>query len=98
MPNKNDLVIIATALAKSGSEDALERALRDVASPTRAQPGCVSWSLYRAGATLVAFERWSSREAHDRHLQGAHVQELVGKMGSLLAAPPTIVEHTIIEE
>jgi quinol monooxygenase YgiN len=98
MPNKNDLIVIATALAKSGQEAALERALRDVATPTRAQPGCVSWHLYRAGATLVALERWTSREAHDRHLQGAHVQELMGKMADLLVAPPSIVEYTIVEE
>ena len=98
MPNKNDLIVIATALARSGHEAGLERALRDVAAPTRAQPGCVSWSLYRAGATLVAVERWASREAHGRHLEGAHVQELMRKMADLLAAPPSIVEYAIVED
>jgi quinol monooxygenase YgiN len=98
MPNKTDLIVIATAKAKPGKESALEQALRDVATPTRAQPGCVHWSLYRAGATLVALERWTSREMHERHLQGAHVQELMGKMGDLLAEPPSIVEYTIVED
>jgi quinol monooxygenase YgiN len=98
MPNKNDLIVIATALAKTGKEAALERALCDVAAPTRAQQGCVSWSLYRAGATLVALERWTSRDAHDRHLQGAHVQELMVKMADLLAAPPSIVECAVVDD
>jgi quinol monooxygenase YgiN len=96
MKNKSDLIIIATAKAKPGREAALTAALSDVAAPTRAQPGAVSWALYRAGATLVAVERWSSRELHDRHLQGPHVQALMGRMADLLAEPPSIVEHEIV--
>jgi quinol monooxygenase YgiN len=96
MRNKTDLIVIATAKAKPGKEAALGAALGDVAAPTRAQPGAVSWALYRAGATFVAVERWSSRELHDRHLQGPHVQGLVGRMAELLAEPPSIVEHEIV--
>jgi quinol monooxygenase YgiN len=96
MSNKTDLIVIATAKAKPGKEAALAAALSDVAAPTRAQPGAVSWALYRAGATLVAVERWRSRELHDRHLQGPHVQALMGRMADLLAEPPSIVEHDIV--
>lgn len=96
MKNKTDLIVIATAKAKPGKEAALAAALSDVAAPTRAQRGAVSWSLYRAGATLVAVERWSSRELHDRHLQGPHAQVLMGRMADLLAEPPSIVEHEIV--
>jgi quinol monooxygenase YgiN len=96
MKTKADLIIIATAKAKPGKEAALAAALSDVAGPTRAQPGAVSWALYRAGATLVAVERWSSRDLHDRHLQGPHVQALMGRMADLLAEPPSIVEHEIV--
>ena len=94
--NKTDLIVIATAKATPGKEAALTAALSDVAGPTREQPGSVSWALYRAGATLVAVERWSSRELHDRHLQGAHVQALMGRMADLLAEAPSIVEHNIV--
>jgi quinol monooxygenase YgiN len=96
MKSKTDLIVIATAKAKPGKEAALGAALGDVAGPTRAQPGAVSWTLYRAGATFVAVERWSSRELHDRHLQGAHVQVLMGRMADLLAEPPSIIEHDIV--
>jgi quinol monooxygenase YgiN len=96
MKTKADLIIIATAKAKPGKEAALAAALSDVAGPTRAKPGAVSWALYRAGATLVAVERWSSRDLHDRHLQGPHVQALMGRMADLLAEPPSIVEHEIV--
>jgi quinol monooxygenase YgiN len=96
MNNKMDLIVIATAKAKPGKEAALTAALADVAEPTRAQPGAVSWALYRAGATLVAVERWSSRQLHDKHLQGPHVQTLMGRMADLLAEPPSIVEYEVV--
>ena len=96
MKNNTDLIVIATAKAKPGKEADLAAALADVAAPTLAQRGAVSWALDRAGATLVAVERWSSRDLHDQHLQGPHVQALMGRMADLLAEPPSIVEHTIV--
>lgn len=99
--NKSDLVVIATAKAQPGKVGQLEQALLEAAGPTRIQPGCVSFSLYRAvddPDTIVGFERWASSEAHDRHLQGAHVQTLISKMGPVLAEPPKIVAYVVMNE
>jgi hypothetical protein len=41
----SDLIVIAEASAKPGEGQALELALREAAGPTRAQPGCVQFSL-----------------------------------------------------
>jgi quinol monooxygenase YgiN len=101
MSRKSDLIIIATARAKAGREGDLERALRDVAAPTRAQPGAVAFSLYRSSedpSTIVGLERWSSAAEHDEHLKGAHVQKLMAAMGPVLAGPPSIVAYEIIDE
>ena len=98
---KSDLIVIAVAKSKSGDEAILEQALREVAAPTRLQPGCVSFSLYRsadAPGVIVGLERWASKEAHDRHLQGAHVQTLMSKMMPVLAEPPSIVAYEVIDE
>jgi steroid delta-isomerase-like uncharacterized protein len=98
-PSGTDLLVLATARAKPGRERELEQALLDVAEPTRAQPGCVSWSLYQASGsptTFVAEERWTSNEAHDKHLQGAHVQRLMVAMSDLLAEPPSIEAHKVL--
>jgi quinol monooxygenase YgiN len=68
-----DVVVIATAKAKPGNESELERALREVAKPTRQQPGCVRFSLYRSEddpGVVVGVERWKTKADHDRHLQG----------------------------
>jgi quinol monooxygenase YgiN len=97
----SDVIVIATAKAKPGKEADLEEALREVAAPTRAQSGCVQFSLYRAAgdrSTIVGFERWSSEAAHQRHLEGAHVQRLMARMGPVLDGPPSIVSYEILAD
>ena len=93
MSTNTDLVVLATASAKPGAEEALLAALRDVAAPTRAQPGCRSFELLRSRESpgvVIAIERWASAADHARHLQGAHVARLMTAMTPLLAAPPVI--------
>jgi len=97
----SDIIVIAAAKARPGKEKELERALREAAGPTRAQPGCVQFSLYRradAPATIIGFERWASEEDHERHLKGAHIKKLVSAMGEILAEPPDIVAYQVLDE
>jgi quinol monooxygenase YgiN len=99
--NKSDLIVIARARAQRGKETDLEKALRDVAAPTRMQRGCLDFSLYRSqqdGAVIVGVERWASAEEHNRHLQGPHVQKLMAAMSGILAEPPEIIPYEIIDE
>ena len=101
MPAKTDLIIIASAKAKPGKEKELEKALRDVAKPTRAQPGSVAFSLHRSienPAVIIGFERWSSKEHHNQHLQGAHVQKLMSAMSNIVAEPPQITSYEVIDD
>ena len=60
----SDSIVIATAKAKPGREVDLERALRDVAAPTRAQPGCVQFSLPARRAVMYP-EGSGSADARD---------------------------------
>jgi quinol monooxygenase YgiN len=90
----NEVVVLATTKAKPGKEADLERALRDVAAPTRAQRGCLKFELYRSvndPAAITDFERWSSVEDHERHLQGDQVKMLMTRFDGILTAPPEIV-------
>ena len=92
--NPSEVIVIATAKAKPGKEAELEAALSEAAAPTRAQPGCLQFILYRPSTdrrTIIALERWRSEADHQKHLAGAHVQRLVAKFGDILAEPPSIV-------
>jgi len=96
-----DIIVLAAAKAKPGKEAELERAWREVAAPTRAQPGCVQFSLLRSTedrAIFVGFERWESEEDHQTHLQGAHMQKLMGRMAELLAEPLTVVAYEVLDD
>ena len=95
------MIIIATALAQTGKEEQLKKALNDVANPTRQQAGSVEFSLYQDKNNpnlIVGFERWASEADHDKHLQGEHVKLLFAAMGDVLAAPPVISTYHIINE
>ena len=96
-----DVVVIATAKAKPGKEEELARALREVSCPTRAQPGSVEFTLYRSEedpAVIVGVERWKTKPDHERHLRGPHFQKLGAAMSKIIAGPPQIIWHEIIDE
>ncbi len=96
-----DLIVVASAKARPGKEKELEQALRQVAGPTRVQPGCVAFSLHRSvedPALIIGIERWASKEDHDRHLQGPHFQKLGAVMANLVAAPPQISWYEILDD
>lgn len=91
---RTEVVVLATARAQAGKVAELERALRDAAAPTRAQPGCLWFDLYRPAqdpSAVTAIERWASEEDHQRHLQGDHVKTLMGRIQGILTGPPEIV-------
>ena len=94
-----EIVVLATAKAKPGKESDLEQALRDVAAPTLAQRGCLEFRLYRSAqdpSAITAFERWSSEEDHQRHLQSVHVRTLLTRFEGILAAPPEITPMKLL--
>jgi quinol monooxygenase YgiN len=101
MANNSNILIIASVTAKPGKATELISALREVAEPTRAQPGCIRFGLYQLdgpGATIVGIERWASAADHERHLAGAHFRRLASRMADLVAEPPRVVTHTVIDE
>ncbi len=101
MARDSHILIIARATAKPGKEAELIAALREVAGPTRAQPGCIRFGLYQiegSGATILGIERWASAADHERHTAGAHFQRLASQMADLISEPPRIVSHTVIDE
>lgn len=96
MTTSTDYIVIASATAKPGMERELEQALLEVAGPTRAQPGCRMFHLLRPSgnpATIMGFERWTSRADHENHMKGAHFQKLAQRLAGLLDAPPTVTAY-----
>ena len=87
----SEVTIIARAKAKPGSEEEMERALRENAETSRCEGGCVSYSVLRGDdGTFMTVERWATRADADSHMTTPHVQTLLHTIAPLLAAPPEI--------
>lgn len=61
----------------AGRERELEAHLLSLAAPTRAEPGCVTYDLYRspdAPHEFLRFEVWTSAEALEAHKRTPHIR------------------------
>lgn len=91
--NAQPLTVVATFQARPGKEAELRAALTGLLAPTRQEPGCLNYDCHQATddpAKFLFHENWTSRAHLDAHLQSAHVQAVLPRMGELCVAPPQI--------
>lgn len=96
-----EIVVLAKARAKKGSEERLEKTVRAAMPPTHAETGCLKYSFNRSiedPEIFVMVERWASKDALDRHLASPHIRELFSKLPDLLAVPMEITTYRTIPE
>jgi quinol monooxygenase YgiN len=89
----SDLNVVAVLKAKPGFEDALESALNELVTPTRAEAGCVTYELFRSAAdttTFITVERWLSQADLDAHMETPHVARALQAAGDALDGAPGI--------
>ncbi len=82
-----DLFIFARFHARDGKEDAVATALRDVLSPTRAEPGCRAAQAYRSTRDPRLFfihSRWTDEAAFDRHAELPHTVRFLERVQPLI--------------
>jgi quinol monooxygenase YgiN len=89
MSNIEQLTVVATIVAKSGSEKTVEEALLRLIPPTRLEAGFVQYDLHRAvddARVFVFVEKWESRALHAEHMKSPHLaayqQEVEGLVES----------------
>ena len=85
------LTVTACAIARPGCEQQLLDLARALVPLTRAEAGCLRYSLYRQQNTdrccLQFIEEWASREHLDAHARTPHLQAFLADSASLLAEP-----------
>lgn len=87
------LVVVAIVRARSETAAALLPILESMLSPTRAEPGCQRYDLYRSiddPSVFFFYEVWASESDHRRHLGKPHVQRF-------LEAAPGLLEGAVGE-
>jgi len=88
------LIVVALMRAQPGKEDVLRQALLALVDPTRAEDGCIQYDLHEENQQpghFVFFERWTSKEALDRHLASPHMSAILPRFPELCGEPPAIL-------
>ena len=83
--------IIARFQPRSGAAAEVERILRGMIAPTRAEPGCQRYDLYRTGnpeaAGYCLIERYADEVAIQAHRESVHYKAYRAAITDLLAQP-----------
>jgi quinol monooxygenase YgiN len=92
MPNSQQLIIIAESYAKPGHEDELRQKLMTLIEPSRAEPGCVMYTLHENPSEpgrFLFYEIWKDDAAFEYHTQTKHFTEFGPKVADIrLPSPP----------
>ena len=78
----SQLTVIAKLKAKSGAEEKLFEACRDLVAPSLADEGCINYDLYRSTedpGTFMFYENWASRPLWERHMESPHLKAFPNK-------------------
>ncbi|WP_417597140.1 putative quinol monooxygenase [Pararhodobacter oceanensis] len=72
-----EFIVVARILAEPGHEAHVRAEIERLAAPTRQEPGCLRYDIYRheqdARASLI-YEVWESVDHWRRHLATEHLQ------------------------
>jgi quinol monooxygenase YgiN len=85
--------------AREGQEMAVDDALREVMEPTRQEPGCLSFHLFRSVRDPRLFyihSRWVDEAAFQRHGVLPHTERFLRNVDLLLDLPREVTRTQMI--
>ncbi len=86
----NPLHVIAELVAKPEHADAARTLLRDFATSSRTEPGCIAYDLLEVEGEpgrFMTFETWADQGAMDTHMSTPQIQAALPIIGPMLAKP-----------
>jgi len=87
------MIVIAKLKAKKGSEQELEKALKDMVAKVASEEGTLAYTLHRSmgeGTEFLIYEKYRDQQAFTIHSETAHFKELMGVTAPLLDGPPSV--------
>ena len=91
--NAKSLTVIAQVKAKPGKETAIRKELLSLVGPSRKDAGCINYDLHQSidnPAQFLFHENWTSKAHLDAHLAKPDLQEVLKRVGEMVAEPPQI--------
>jgi|ERR1041384_1452149 quinol monooxygenase YgiN len=87
------VTVLARVHARAGKEAEVQRLLRALVAPSRAEAGCLNYDLHQSvddPTEFMFYENWTSRAALDAHLDMPYLNEFDALAEDLLAEPVEI--------
>ncbi len=84
------LTVVARIKAKSGMEERMQQDLLSLLTPTRAEPGCITFDLLldtHDSLVFLLYENWQNQAALDAHFQQPYVEQVLKAYEVTLAEP-----------
>lgn len=86
--------------ARAGEETAVEEALREVSGSSRAEPGCLSFHLFRSMRDPRLFyihSRWVDEAAFQLHAELPHTVRFLKRVDALLDQPREVARTQLLD-
>jgi quinol monooxygenase YgiN len=86
---KSGVTLIVAVRARPGQEAALEKELRALVAPSRAERGCIAYDLHASSDQPGLFllrEIWRSLDHHKKHWEMPHMKRWAERKGALMAS------------
>jgi quinol monooxygenase YgiN len=93
------ITTIARLKAKPGAEARLEELLKSLIEPTRAESGCIDYTMHRdleEPGAYYFYDNWRSQEALDAHFEMPHMKRIIEIAPEILAEPLKLIRLEII--
>jgi quinol monooxygenase YgiN len=95
----NHVYVVARFFARPEKVSELAALAAGLLAPTRAEPGCVRYDLWRNDADPLEFamiEEWRSAADLDRHLGLPHLEHAKARLPEFLAKPLEITRFSLV--
>ncbi len=95
-----DQYVFVRLHAREGEECSVEQALRDVLTPSREEPGCLSFHTFRSMRDRRLFfihSRWVDATAFQEHAGLPHTVRFLERVDALLDQPRDVTRTEMIE-
>ena len=88
------ITTIARLKAKQGAEARLEELLKSLIEPTRAESGCIDYTMHRdleEPGAYYFYDNWRSQEDLDAHFETPHIKRVLEIAPDVLAEPLKLI-------
>ncbi len=93
------LCVVAHIRARKDTQEEMLALLSGFVEPTRREPGCMRYQLYRNKSDPQDFtfiEEWKSEDALEEHLQMPYLRSGLAALGGLVETAPVILRYRLV--